>query len=83
MASTMAKGADGMLDAELLQVWFRQSGTMFRGNLSIFKTLPLVDAMSKVESSTATMATRLDLASFFHHQLECTQGMEINFCILS
>ena len=83
LASTMAKGTDGMLDTELLQVWFGQSGTMFRGSLSVFKILALIDAMFKVESSTATMATRLDLASFFPHQLGCAQGMEINFCILS
>lgn len=78
----MAKGADGTLDAELLQVWFGQSSTVFRVNLSIFKILALLDAMFKMDSYTATMATRLDLAPFFPHHLRCAQGMEINLYIL-
>lgn len=64
-ASATASGADGMLDTELLQVWLGQSGTMFRVNLSIFKILALIDAMFYMNNYTATMATRVDLASFF------------------
>lgn len=72
------QGEDGMLDAELLHVWFGQSGTVFKVNLSVLKILALIGAMFRMDSYTATMATRLDLASFFPHYLGCTQGMEIN-----
>lgn len=65
------QGADSMLDAELLQVWFGQSGTMFRVSLSAFKILALIDGIFKMDGYTATMATRLDLASFFFYQLGC------------
>lgn len=57
-----------MLDAELAQVCFGWSGAMFRVSLSVFKILALIDAMFKMDSYTAPMATRLDLASFFPHQ---------------
>lgn len=82
LASTVAKGADGTLDAERLQAWLGPSGTMFRVKLSIFEVLALIDAMFKVDRYPATMATRLDPASFFPCELGCAQGMEINFCIL-
>lgn len=59
-----------------------QSGTMFRVNLSAFRILAPIEAMFKTDGYTATMATGVDLASFFPHQLGCAQGVEINFCIL-
>lgn len=57
-----------MLDVEPRQAWLGQSGAVLGVNFSIFKILlALIDAMFQTGNYTATMATRLDLASFFPH----------------